>query len=124
MQHNTMKHSVMQAIGISIGSSGFIRCSIPDSTTSDTSFTPSFTKFPTARGTTPRPFSKLSVMSLGVMSSLVKLMDMLGGFHRTLERFMGIGIKELAFFTNFIILWVSLVVRVRFFRMFWITVWS
>ena len=84
------------------------------------SSTPVFINPPTIRGTISKPFIKLSANCLGVMSVCVKFIEIFGGFHLASERFIGMGTRESACFTIFIISFVSLVREVRFCRKFFI----
>ena len=116
MQQKKIIAIAMTAVGIRIGNRGFNNCPIPLPVMFAISSTPVFINPPTVRGITPRPFNRLSANCLGVMSVCVKFMEILGGFHLASERFMGIGTRESACFTIFIISFVSLVREVKFRR--------
>ena len=118
MQQKKTIATAMTAAGIRIGKRGFNNCSIPLSVMFAISSTPVFINPPTVQSTTPSPFNRLSANCLGVMSVCVKFIEILGGFHLASERFIGIGTRESACLTIFIISFVSLVREVRFCRKF------
>ena len=116
MQQKKTITTAMTAAGIRIGKRGFNSCSILLPVMFAISSTPVFINPPTVRGTTPKPLNRLSVNCLDVMSVCVEFIVIFGGFHLPSERFMGIGTRESACFTIFIISFVSLVREVRFCR--------